>query len=321
MPYIKGQGAVSRKGAAWLKKVDALDKAGIKPPRSAPATASGAWRRASGLDDARPRPAKPRKTGFADRVLGDDDDLVVIDGSGDVRQAAAGAVNRGTRPARRAATRSGTDDGATIEDEVRAELAKVVPRQQLGKFENRLADASRAFSRERYGDAAASLKRLAADAPGVASVRELYGLTLYRQGKWKPAAKELEAFRLLTASTEQHPVLADCYRALRQWNAVDDLWAELRASSPSADLVIEGRIVTAGSRADRGEITRGIELLEQGWKLPKRPKEHHLRRAYALADLYERAGELTRARQLFEWVARNEPGFADAARRARQIGG
>ena len=129
------------------------------------------------------------------------------------------------------------DGGASLESEVRDELAKVVPKKQLGRFENRLGDASRAFRRERFGDAERILRQLAKDAPGVPSVRELYGLTLYREGKWRLAAKELEAFRLLGGSTEQHPVLADCYRALHQWQAVEDLWDELRAASPSAKSV------------------------------------------------------------------------------------
>ena len=44
-----------------------------------------------------------------------------------------------------------------------------------------------------------------------------------------PPIKQLEAFRLLTGSTEQHPVLADCYRALGEDDRVDELWGELRA--------------------------------------------------------------------------------------------
>ena len=50
----------------------------------------------------------------------------------------------------------------------------------------------------------------------------------------------------------------------------------------------------AGSLADRGDVKGAIRLLEQGWKFPKRAKVHHLRRAYALADLYERAGDVGR---------------------------
>ena len=77
----------------------------------------------------------------------------------------------------------------------------------------------------------------------------------------------------LTGSTEQHPVLADCYRALKRWARVDELWEELRAASPSADLVAEGRIVVAGGLADRGRIDRGDRHARAGREDgPKRPK-------------------------------------------------
>ena len=45
----------------------------------------------------------------------------------------------------------------------------------------------------------------------------------------------------------------------------------------------------------------------------KRPQEHHLRVTYALADLYERAGDVPKARQLFAHRGRGRPG----ARRRR----
>ena len=48
----------------------------------------------------------------------------------------------------------------------------------------------------------------------------------------------------------------------------------------------------------------------------RRPKPHHLRMAYALADLRERSGDVPGARDLFEWVARHDPDLADAASRA-----
>ncbi|CAN5645210.1 hypothetical protein BH20ACT2_BH20ACT2_19710 [soil metagenome] len=142
-------------------------------------------------------------------------------------------------------------------------------------------------------------------------MRELHGLTLYRLQRWKEAARELEAFRSLTAATEQHPVLADCYRALRRWDDVDALWEELRAASPDAGLVAEGRIVTAGSLAERGRLADAVRLLERAPHARKRPKEYHLRVAYALADLYERAGDTARARELFRWVAAMDPDLAD----------
>ncbi len=95
------------------------------------------------------------------------------------------------------------------------------------------------------------------------AVRELNGLTLYRLRRWKLAAAELEAFRELTHSTEQHPVLADCYRALKRPKRVAELWDELREASPSAELVTEGRIVMAGSLADRDDVVGAIRLLSR----------------------------------------------------------
>jgi tetratricopeptide (TPR) repeat protein len=210
--------------------------------------------------------------------------------------------------------RSGADSDATA-----AEVRKAVGAGRSEQVDKRLRQAAKEFEAERFGDAARRLKPLSEQAPGVPAVRELYGLTLYRQGKWRLAAKELEEFRSLTKSTEQHPVLADCYRALRQWRRVEELWDELREASPSGELVTEGRIVMAGSLADRGDVTGAIRLLEQGWKVPKRPKEHHLRRAYVLADLYERAGDVSRARQLFRRIAELDGSFADAAARLRSL--
>src|SRR5205085_2118950 len=83
-------------------------------------------------------------------------------------------------------------------------------------------DAERADEEEHYKDARRMLAPLAEKAPEDAAVRELYGLTLYRLGSWRDAIGELRAFERLTSSVEQHPVLADCYRALRRWKRVDE---------------------------------------------------------------------------------------------------
>jgi hypothetical protein len=92
------------------------------------------------------------------------------------------------------------------------------------------------------------------------------------------------------------------------------LWEELREASPSAELVAEGRIVAAGSLADRGRLADAIRLLESAPR-GRKAKEHHLRTAYALADLRERAGDLSRSRELFAWLVGVDPDFADARER------
>ena len=68
----------------------------------------------------------------------------------------------------------------------------------------------------------------------------------------------------------------------------------------------------AGSLADRGDVAGAIAIAREGPDAAKRPRPHHLRVAYALADLYERAGDVARARELFSWVAGQDPHFADA---------
>lgn len=183
----------------------------------------------------------------------------------------------------------------------------------------RLRDAAHAFERERYEEARALLRPVATSAPQATSVRELLGLTYYRLGKWSDAVRELEAFREQSRSTEQHPVLADSYRALRRHADVEALWDELREASPGGDLVTEGRIVMAGSLADRGKLGEAIALLERSQRSVKRAQTHHLRQAYALADLYERGGDVTRARELFRWILAHDAGFADAAERAGSL--
>ena len=302
-------GGVARRGAgaatgrrvvgasrAWRDAVEAAtpqrrpDSARRAAPGSIPDEATDAERRAA--NDAR----------------ASEDSALIIE----VRDEAAVAVSRSTSRRR---------DPVPIDlaGEVREQLSRAVGTARTERVERRLAEAAEHFEAERFGDAARILKKLVDEAPTVAAVHELYGLTLYRQEKWKQAARELEAFRLLSNSTDQHPVLADCYRALRQWSQVAELWEELRAASPSAELVTEGRIVMAGSLADRDDLSGAVTLLEQGFTFPKRPMLHHLRRAYVLADLYERVGDLPKARTMFGRIETFDPDFADVRRRVRSL--
>ena len=201
---------------------------------------------------------------------------------------------------------------------VAKEIHAAVGARRGQRLEQGLMDASKAFERERFGDALRILKPLCDEAPDVAAVRELTGLCLYRQGKWAEAIRHLDRFCQLTGSVEQNPVLADCHRALRHYSVVETLWEELSSSSPSAELVAEGRIVMAGSYADQGNLGEAIKLMERATLSSKRPKPHHLRLWYALADLYERAGDVPRARQLFERVASHGE-FADVTSRLSNL--
>ena len=262
---------------------------------------------------ARPRPTSdetPPERARPQRPRPDADDL---------ERAAQRAVRRGRtgdepRDRRRLPARPhAVKDPAVV-------LRKLVGEQRAKTLNRKLNEAAKAFEAERYGDARTQLTPIVKEAPELPEGRELMGLTLYRLGKWKDAIEQLESFRELSGSTEQHPVLADCHRALGHWADVDALWEELGEASPSAELVVEGRIVVAGAKADQGDLTSAIRLLEQNWRPPKRPQGHHLRRAYALADLYDRAGRTPRARELFSWVAGHAPDLADVQARVRSLG-
>jgi len=195
-------------------------------------------------------------------------------------------------------------------------LARMLGDRAGRRAAGQLQEAARHFEDERFDDARRILAGIDKRAPDVAEVIELIGLCQYRLGRFHAAARTLERFRTVTGGTEQHPVLADCYRAQGRWADVDELWEELRERSPGAALVTEGRLVAAGALADQDRLADAVRLLERGWSVPKRPRPHHLRRAYALADLYERSGATPRARELFGWLRRHAPDLADVVQRA-----
>jgi tetratricopeptide (TPR) repeat protein len=234
------------------------------------------------------------------------------------------AVERAETPVRRTRAKPPIERRALPEAPVRLPEPETLFVRMLGdragrRAATRLHEAAREFEENHFDDARRILASIDQRAPDVAEVVELMGLSQYRLGRWTIAAKTLERFRILTGSTEQHPVLADCYRAQGRWTDVEVLWEELCERSPSAALVTEGRLVAAGALADQGRIAEAVHLLERGWSIPKRPRPHHLRRAYSLADLYERSGATPRARELFGWLRRHAPELADVLQRAESL--
>ncbi len=249
------------------------------------------------------------------------------------RSAASAPVEPASRPRRSAVADRGHEGGAgkaaagpsgaahrrKVPKPVVNELEAAAGEARGAKLAHRMADATSAYEKERYQEARRILKGLAEEVPDVPAVRELYGLVLYRLGQWSAAAKQLETFNLLTGSFDQHPVLSDCYRALGRFEDADAVWALLREASPSGDLVAEGRIVAAGCRADQGDLEGAITLLEKSSRRVGRPQDRHLRQWYALADLYERAGDVPRARDLFARVDAADPDAFDVRARLRSL--
>ena len=128
--------------------------------------------------------------------------------------------------------------------------------------------------------------------------------------------------RELTGSIDHVPVLMDCQRALHKPKKVAELWSELRHSSPEPDVLAEGRIVAAATLAEGGDLNGAISLLATAGaaKALRNPSDRHVRQWYVLADLYERAGDLPKARQYFERVAKADPEAYDVTERLRNLG-
>ena len=198
-------------------------------------------------------------------------------------------------------------------------------KEQLGATADRaierLARALHAFEAHRYSEARKLSMPLLSQVSGIAIVHEVAGLSMYRLGRWQDAADQLEIARgLKPAEVVNHPVLADCYRALRRYEKVTELWESMKLMSPPAGLLAEGRIVAAGALADQGELQSAVRMMTHGTSDPHKVQEHHLREWYVLADLYDRAGDVASARRLFVKIQSSEPKFADVADRLNTLG-
>ena len=185
-----------------------------------------------------------------------------------------------------------------------------------------LTKAAEAYDRKRFEEAL-RLGRAVADAtPGVAPVRELTGLAAYRAERWNMAKIHLSAHFAITGDPEHLPLVMDCDRASRRYRAVDRVFEQLEGSEPTAEVLVEGRIVMASAWADQKKYAEAIELLSRAGatKQLRNPSFRHVRLWYSLADIFDRAGDVGSARELFARVVIAEPEAYDAASRLTELG-
>ena len=207
-----------------------------------------------------------------------------------------------------------------LDPEVAAELTEVLGAQRGARLTERLAQASEALDRERFQEARRIATAIAKEAPSVAAAHELAGLASYRLGLYKQAVSALELAQELHANPALLPVIADCQRAQGRWVAVDRVWAEIRASSPSHEIMAEGRMVAAGALADQGDLRGALELMEPATKRHKVVRDFHLRQWYVVADLYDRTGDPISARRWFSSILEFDDEFGDVRDRLRSLG-
>ncbi len=275
----------------------------------------------------RRRPGSPRSEEvwvFEGVAVGtEDDEGRIPTGRAAPTRRAPGTTRRapgttGERPS--PASRSQDED---LPSDVVDELTVAVGRTKAQKLAQRMASAVRAYERDRYPEAMRITRLLADDVPESAAVRELHGLVCYRSGRWRDAVKHLTAARSLAGDDpSQVPVLMDCHRAMGHHRRVEALWDELRSASAPADVLVEGRLVMAEDLAEQDRLDDAIALVASagGARNLRHPGDRHVRQWYVLADLYERAGDVPRARELFGRVVAADPDVADAADRLAALG-
>ncbi len=80
--------------------------------------------------------------------------------------------------------------------------------------------------------------------------------------------------------------------------------------------------MAAACLADSGDLDGAIAMLASAGasKALRNPSDRHIRQWYLLADLYERAGDVPRAREYFDRVLRADPEAYDVAERRRALG-
>ena len=235
---------------------------------------------------------------------------------GSVRREATSAARRAAGEAPPAKRR----EPKPLDPEVAAELNEALGPQRGARLTERLAQASEALDRERFQEARRIAGSIAKEAPSVAAAHELLGLANYRLGLYKQAVAALESAQDLHPNPALLPVIADCQRAQGRWAAVDRVWTEIKAASPSHDVMAEGRMVAAGALADQGDLRGALALMEPATKRPKAVRDFHLRQWYVLADLYDRMGDPISARRWFSTVAEFDDEFADVRDRLRSLG-
>jgi tetratricopeptide (TPR) repeat protein len=223
------------------------------------------------------------------------------------RAASAGAVAKRRTP-------------KPLDPEVGAELTEALGPQRGARLTERLAQASEALDRERFQEARRIATAIAKEAPSVAAAHELVGLASYRLGLYKQAVSALEVAQDLHVNPALLPVIADCQRAQGRWAAVDRVWNEIKAASPSHDVMAEGRIVAAGALADQDDLRGALEVMEPATKRPKAVRDFHLRQWYVLGDLYDRMGDPISARRWFSTILEFDDDFADVRDRLRALG-
>ncbi|MGH2813058.1 MAG: tetratricopeptide repeat protein [Actinomycetota bacterium] len=180
-------------------------------------------------------------------------------------------------------------------------------------------DALSAFVGEDFATSERLLAKAKDDAPRSARLRELLGLSLYRQGKWSEALRELSTYKRFTGRKDQNHVIADCYRAVGRTEKAMEVLREVKREEVPPEVWTEVVIVGASTFADSGHLNKAIAHLSRAELQPKKVEPHHLRLWYVRSDMLERAGRDEEAKAVWEAISAEDPEFFDVSERLERL--
>lgn len=164
-----------------------------------------------------------------------------------------------------------------------------------------LAAAQRCVANGDLDQAADHVDAARSRAGRVSAVREAAAIIAYQRGRYEEAIREIRTVRRMSSSPEYLPMLADCERGLGRPQRALDLIRAADLARLQPEVKVELLIVTAGARADLGDIEAAVVTLRvpELTRLP--PGTPRARLQYAYADLLLRAG---RRQEAWEWMER-----------------
>ncbi len=259
------------------------DRAGSDRPRSDRPRGDDRPRRDDRVGSDRPRSDRPRSDDRSRR-----DDRAGSDRSGSDRYPTRERRDDDSRESR----------GPWIPDEilfedldksVRFEL-QTLPESLQERVGRHLLAAEIAISEDDMESALAHSRQAKKLAGRVAVVREANGTIEYLAGEYAAALNELRAVRRMTGSNDFVAMMADCERGLGRPEKAIEFLKSIPVKELLPETAIEVLMVSAGARADLGQVDAALLMLNVGAlrSLPAGDLRARMQEAYS--DLLEQAG-------------------------------
>ena len=160
----------------------------------------------------------------------------------------------------------------------------------------------------------------AADRAGrIGIVRETLGLTAYTVGDYALALRELQAYRRISGSNDQLPVMVDCERGLGRPDKALELGRSIDPKTLEPSVRANLAIALSGARLDRGENELALAELEIVELNPERVFDYSPQLFWAYSDTLEILGRTAEAKKWSNLASRAETALAEKAAPAHEI--